>query len=189
MANETPQVPEDAPAAPTKAKLPLLIGLIAVGLAVGGATGAVLLGPMVAKKMGKVSPIVAAADSAHGGDAAAAAGEHGTPAEGGKEGAATEASIHVLDNMVLNPAGSGGARYLLLTVAIEVGTPTAIESFKARDAELRDIVLSTLGTKAVEQLTDMATREQFKTEIIKAVDERFGKKSVKRIYFPQFVVQ
>lgn len=186
MANETPQEPEDAPAAPTKAKLPLLIGMIAVGLAVGGATGAALLGPMVAKKMGKVTPLVAA-DSAHGGDAAA--GEHGTPAEGGKEGAATESAIHVLDNMVLNPAGSGGARYLLLTVAIEVGSPTAIESFKARDAELRDIVLSTLGTKAVEQLTDMATREQFKTEIIKAVDERFGKKSVKRIYFPQFVVQ
>jgi len=187
MANETPQVPEDAPAAPTKTKLPLLIGMIAVGLAVGGGTGAALLGPMVAKKMGKVTPI-AAADSAHGADAAAA-GEHGTPAEGGKEGAAAESAIHVLDNMVLNPAGSGGSRYLLLTVAIEVGSPTAIESFKARDAELRDIVLSALGTKGVEQLTDMTTREQFKTEIAKAVDDRFGKKSVKRIYFPQFVVQ
>ena len=186
MANETPQVPEDAPAAPTKTKLPLLIGMIAVGLAVGGGTGAALLGPMVAKKMGKVMPI-AAADSAHGGDAAA--GELGTPAEGGKEGAAAESAIHVLDNMVLNPAGSGGSRYLLLTVAIELGSPTAIESFKARDAELRDLVLSALGTKAVEQLTDMTTREQFKTEIAKAVDDRFGMKSVKRIYFPQFVVQ
>jgi flagellar basal body-associated protein FliL len=35
----------------------------------------------------------------------------------------------------------------------------------------------------------MTTREQFKTEIIKAIDERIGKNSVKRIYFPQFVVQ
>ncbi|WP_411280696.1 flagellar basal body-associated protein FliL [Gemmatimonas sp.] len=188
MANETPQAPEDAPVAPTKAKLPLLIGMVAVGLAVGGATGAALLGPMVAKKMGKVTPIVAA-DSAHGSDSTAAAGEHGPPAEGGKEGGVAEAAIHVLDNMVLNPAGSGGSRYLLLTVAIEVGSPTAVESFKARDAELRDIVLTTLGTKPVDQLTDMATREQFKAEIMKAVDERFGKKSVKRIYFPQFVVQ
>ncbi|QJR36457.1 flagellar basal body-associated FliL family protein [Gemmatimonas groenlandica] len=189
MANETPQAPEGAPVAPTKAKLPMLIGMVAVGLALGGGTGAAVLGPMVAKKMGKVTPIVAAADSAHGGDAAAAEGEHAAPAEGGKEGGAAEAAIHVLDNMVLNPAGSGGSRYLLLTVAIEVGSPAAIESFKARDAELRDIVLTTLGTKPVEQLTDMATREQFKVEIMKAVDERFGKKSVKRIYFPQFVVQ
>jgi len=187
MAKETQQAPDGASAAPTKAKLPMLIGMVAIGMAVGGGSGAVLLGPMVAKKMGKVTPIVAAADSAHGEDAAE--GEHGAPAEGGKEGEATEAAIHVLDNMVLNPAGSGGSRYLLLTVAIEVGSPAAIESFKARDAELRDIVLTTLGTKPVEQLTDMATREQFKVEITQAVDERFGKKSVKRIYFPQFVVQ
>ncbi len=186
MANETPQAPEGAPAAPTKAKLPMLIGMVAVGLAVGGGTGAALLGPMVAKKMGKVTPIVAAADSAHGGDAE---GDHGAPADSGKDGAVVEAAIHVLDNMVLNPAASGGSRYLLLTVAIEAGSPTAIESFKARDAELRDIVLTTLGTKPVEQLTDIAAREQFKVEIIKAVDERFGKKTVKRIYFPQFVVQ
>ncbi len=189
MENETPQAPEDTPSAPTKAKLPLLIGMVAIGLAVGGGTGAALLGPMAAKRMGKVTPIVAGADSAHSGDAAAAGGEHQASAEGGKEGGATEALIHVLDNMVLNPAGSGGSRYLLLTVAIEVGSPAAIASFKARDAELRDIVLTTLGTKPVEQLTDMATREQFKVEIIKAVDERFGKTSVKRIYFPQFVVQ
>ena len=189
MANETPQAPEGASIAPPKSKLPLLIGMVAIGLAVGGGTGAVLLGPMAAKKMGKVTPIVVAADSARDGDAAAAGGAHKAPAEGGKEGGATEAVIHVLDNMVLNPAGSGGSRYLLLTVAIEVGSPAVIESFKARDAELRDIVLTTLGTKPVDQLTNMATREQFKVEIINAVDERFGKKSVKRIYFPQFVVQ
>jgi flagellar FliL protein len=164
----------------------MLIGMVAVGLAVGGGTGAALLGPMVAKKMGKVTPIVASADGAHGEEAAAAEGGHGKE---GKEGEAAQSAIHVLDNMVLNPAGSGGSRYLLLTVAIEVGSPAALESFKARDAELRDIVLTTLGTKQVEQLTDMATREQFKTEIIKAIDERIGKNSVKRIYFPQFVVQ
>jgi len=188
MAKDTPQTSEDAPAAPAKAKLPMLIGMVAVGLAVGGGTGAALLGPMVAKKMGKVTPIVASADGAHGGEAAAEGG-HDASAEGGKEGEPVQAAIHVLDNMVLNPAGSGGSRYLLLTVAIEVGSPAALESFKVRDAELRDIVLSTLGTKQVEQLTNMAAREQFKIEITKAVDERIGKKAVKHIYFPQFVVQ
>ncbi len=163
----------------------MLIGMVAVGLAIGGGAGAMFLGPMVAQKMGKVMPV--AADSAHA--AGAAEGDHSAEGAAGAEGATAEAAIHVLDNMVLNPAGSGGSRYLLLTVAIEAGSATVVESFKARDAELRDIVLSTLGTKAVDQLTDMAAREGFKTEIITAVDERFGKKSVKRIYFPQFVVQ
>jgi flagellar FliL protein len=179
--------PQDASAAPAKAKLPMLIGMIAVGLALGGGTGAAVVGPMVAKKMGKVYTLKTVADSAgHGEGEAAAGGEHGAE---GKEGAAGAIPVLVLDNLVLNPAGSGGTHFLLLTVAIEVGNAAASASFTARDAELRDIVLTSLGSKTTEQLTDISARDQFKTEIQQAIDEHFGKKSVKRLYFPQFVVQ
>lgn len=165
----------------------MLIGMIAVGLALGGGTGAAVVGPMVAKKMGKVYTFKAVADSAsHGDGEAAAGGEHGAE---GKEGAAEAIPVLVLDNLVLNPAGSGGTHFLLLTVAIEVGNAAASASFTARDAELRDIVLTSLGSKTTEQLTDISARDQFKTEIQQAIDEHFGKKSVKRLYFPQFVVQ
>ena len=186
--SSAPAASPDAPAAPSKAKLPLLIGMVAVGLALGGGTGAAVVGPMVAKKMGKVYTLKAVADSAsHGeGEAAAAEGEHGAE---GKEGAAGAIPVLVLDNLVLNPAGSGGTHFLLLTVAIEVGNAAASASFTARDAELRDIVLTSLGSKTTEQLTDISARDQFKTEIQQAIDEHFGKKSVKRLYFPQFVVQ
>ncbi|HEY0931130.1 MAG TPA: flagellar basal body-associated FliL family protein [Gemmatimonas sp.] len=190
MSSEQPQ----AEAAPSKPKLPILIGMVAVGLAVGGGTGAAVLGPMVAKKMGKATPIVAVAHAesdaeapaAEHGEAPAAEGEHAAPE--GKEGGGA-ASVLLLENLVLNPAGSGGSRFLLLSVAIEAGKPTALEQFKARDAELRDIILTALGTKTVDELTDISKREQFKTELQAAVDGRFGKQSVKRLYFPQFVVQ
>lgn len=178
MANEQPAAPESV--APAKAKLPILIGMVVVGLAIGGGTGAMFLGPMVARKMGKVMPT--AADTAHATSSA-------NDAEPSAEATDSTVNVYVLDNMVLNPAGSGGSRYLLLSVAIEAGSATTLASFKARDAELRDIVLSTLGTKAVDQLVDVSAREGFKAEIVTSVDERFGKKSVTRIYFPQFVVQ
>ncbi|WP_337171999.1 flagellar basal body-associated FliL family protein [Gemmatimonas aurantiaca] len=186
MSSEQPQAAE---AAPSKPKLPLLIGMVAVGLAVGGGTGAAVLGPMAAKKMGKATPVVAADSAAEG----EAGGEHGAPAEGGHGGEGAKgggaAEVLLLENLVLNPAGSGGSRFLLLTVAIEAGKPPALEQFKARDAELRDIVLTALGTKTVDQLTDITQRDQFKSELQAAVDARFGKQSVKRLYFPQFVVQ
>lgn len=193
MAND-PTPAADAPA-PAKPKLPVLIGMVAVGLLVGGASGALFVGPMVAKKMGKTTPIVvAAADGEHGEEAAAdgehadpaAADDHGKPAEGG---AAEAAAVHLLENLVLNPAASGGARYLLLSVAIEVGNAKAGEDFKTRDAELRDIILTALGTKTVEDLTEITHREAFKTELQTAINARFGKKAVKSLYFPQFVVQ
>lgn len=186
MSSEQPQAAE---AAPSKPKLPLLIGMVAVGLAVGGGTGAAVLGPMAAKKMGKATPVVTADSAAEG----EAGGEHGAPAEGGHGGEGAKgggaAEVLLLENLVLNPAGSGGSRFLLLTVAIEAGKPPALEQFKARDAELRDIVLTALGTKTVDQLTDITQRDQFKSELQAAVDARFGKQSVKRLYFPQFVVQ
>lgn len=192
MANE-PTPAADA-AAPAKPKLPVLIGMVAVGLLVGGATGAIFVGPMVAKKMGKVTPVVVAAegDSTHG-EADAEGGDH-APAEGEaapKEGeaAAEAAAVHLLENLVLNPASSGGSRFLLLTVAIEVGNAKAAEDFKSRDAELRDIILTSLGVKTVEELTEIARREQFKAELMTAINAKFGKKAVKSLYFPQFVVQ
>jgi flagellar FliL protein len=74
-------------------------------------------------------------------------------------------------------------------VAIEVGEAKAAESFKTRDAELRDIILTALGTKSTEELTDISRRESFKEEVVVAIKGRFGKKSVKSLYFPQFVVQ
>ena len=97
--------------------------------------------------------------------------------------------MHVLENLVLNPAGSGGSRFLLFNVAIETGSKTAGAEFTARDAELRDIVLTELGTKTVEQLVDMAAREAIKLEVQAAIAKRFGKTAVKRLFFPQFVVQ
>jgi len=171
-----------------KAKLPM-IAMIVVGLAVGGGTGASLLGPMVAKKMGKAIPAHSDSAAAHA-EAGAAEGEHaaaGAEGEKGKTGA--EPSVHLLENLVLNPAGSGGSRFLLLSVAIETSTPTVTTDMTTRDAELRDIILTALGTKTVDQLTEMSTREGIKVEVQNAIVARFGKGSVKRLYFPQFVVQ
>ena len=178
MSNETAEV-QNAEAAPSgsKAKLPL-IAMIAVGLAIGGGTGAAFIGPMVAKKMGKS----AEAHATEGADSTA-----GHEAEATEPG--TVAPVHLMENLVLNPAGSGGSRFLLLSVAIEAGSSEIEAGMTARDAELRDIILTSLGTKTVDQLTDIANREGIKNEVTAAIVTRFGKTSVKRLYFPQFVVQ
>jgi len=171
---------EAAPGGGLKAKLPLL-ALVAIGLAVGGGTGAKFVGPMVAKKMGRAS-------AAHG-DSATAAPDSAVADSAGAEGAGAAPSVQLLENLVLNPAGSGGSRFLLLSVAIETNTAGGATDMQARDAELRDIILTALGGKTVEQLTDISTRDGIKGELQTAIGLRFGKSAVKRVYFPQFVVQ
>jgi flagellar FliL protein len=186
MANEeAPPVSEDA-AVGSKSKLPL-IAVIVAGIAVGAGSGVMIVGPIFSRKFAAAA-IVASADSAGAGseEKAAGGGEH----EGGKPGAAAAAPpVLLLENMVLNPAGSGGARYLLMSVAIECKDQKGVETLTLRDPELRDVILSMLGRKSIEELSDVGQREAIKTEVSTAISERFGKNIVKQLYFPQFVLQ
>jgi flagellar protein FliL len=185
-----------------KSHLPLIVALLA-GLVVGGGAGAFVVGPALASGIAPAgAPVprkVAHAEeeaaeeegSDHGADEESAdeeeeeesGGEHGGGGKGG------ETATHIIDNLVLNPAESGGTRFLLLTVTFEVKNAALLEKMKARDAELRDAVLVTLGTKTVEQLADMTQRDALKNELKAAAAKLFKKGAVRRIYFPQFVIQ
>ncbi|MEP7384145.1 MAG: flagellar basal body-associated FliL family protein [Gemmatimonadota bacterium] len=190
--SEHPAPPAVGEEAPAKAgpKGVVLIGALVGSLLLGGAAGAFAVGPMLAKKAGYV--VVPSADEGHG---AGAEAEHVAPAEGGHgeggEGTATS-NLHLIDNLVLNPAGSGGSRFLMLATAIEFNDPAQIEQMKARDSEVRDIVLRVMGSKTVEELSDMGHREAIKAELADSLGTLFKKskkKPINRIYFPQFVIQ
>lgn len=191
MSDETPP-PEGEPAKPIK-KAPkgaVLIGVLVGGLAVGVGGGLFAIGPMVARSSGYVVTV----DSTHAeGEEGAEGGEHGAAA-GGKEGEAAGASnLHLIDNLVLNPAGSGGTRFLMVAAAIEFKEAALVEAFKARDAEVRDIVLRVMGAKTVDQLSDMAMRDSLRKELGDSlsglVPKAQRKQAIRRVYFPQFVIQ
>lgn len=199
--------PADAPAAPKSARTVPLALLLAVvlGLAVGGGAGTFAVGPLLAAGIAPAVQANARAASAHkpkAGHADAAEGdstaddeagaddEDAPAAEGGhegKEGAGT--SVYTLDNLVLNPAESGGTRFLLLSISFQVKDAATLEAMKARDAELRDAVLVTVGNRTVEQLAQVGVRDSLKTELQAAAKKLFHKSVVKRVYFPQFVIQ
>ena len=185
MAEEIVSTPENAaPAASgAKPKLVMVLAIAIAGIASGGAAGALFAGPMIAKKL--VPPPSAHADSLKA--AEGKGGEHGKGGESSKE-AEGGASL-LLDNMVLNPAGSGGGRYLLASVSIRYANAGLKEKFTAREAEIRDAILHVLGTKTIEQLTEIPAREALKTEIKDAVDSIMGPKTVLGVFFPQFVIQ
>jgi flagellar FliL protein len=90
---------------------------------------------------------------------------------------------------VLNPAESGGTRFLLLTIAFELTNQATHDAMKARDAELRDQILATIGNKTVDQLSNVAARDSLKGELRDVASKLFKKKAVRRVYFPQFVIQ
>ena len=95
-----------------------------------------------------------------------------------------------MPNLVLNPAGSNGTRFLMCEVAIELSDEKPADVLTARDAEVCDAILRVLGVKSVEELSDVAHRDGMKDEVRQALDKLFKRKgAVRRLYFPQFVIQ
>jgi flagellar protein FliL len=167
-------------AAPKKPGMMLLIGCLVAGLVVGGAGGAFALGPVLAKKL-----------SAPKGTTEAASDEKAEEEHGGEKGEKKAANtVHMMENLVLNPAGSNGTRFLMAAVAAEVKDEKVNEEMTGRDAELRDAVLRILGDHSVDQLADMAIRETLKKTLTDSLNARLASKTaIKRVYFPQFVIQ
>lgn len=175
MAEET--APPTEAATPAKkggilGMLPL-VGGITAGLALGAVLGLVALGPRLS-----ASP------------APAAAAAEGHEAKKDAEGKKTEAvSIYQMDNLVLNPAASGGTRFLLLSVALEAKDAGTLELLKSRDAEIRDAILRMFGSKTVEQVSEASARDQLRAELLATIDKMFAPGTVRKLYFPQFVIQ
>jgi len=180
MAEEKP--PETEQAAPPAAKsgvaklLPLIGGIVG-GLALGGVLGFTLLGPKLSHKSAAAP---ATADSA-----AAAKKESGPEAKKGD----APPPIYQIDNLVMNPAGSGGSHFLLMSVALQLKDASSLETMKGRDAELRDAILRLFSRKTSDQVSDISARDQLSAELMGVLDKMFGAGTVAKIYFPQFVIQ
>lgn len=166
------QEPEstEQPTETAKPKRGLLIGAIAAGAIIGGGAGVLALGPALSAAPappGKVDTAAAAPVASK---------------------APTTAPV-VLSNLVVNPAGSRGTRFLLASVGFEFAAPIAPEQFNLRETEIRDRILGVLATKTVDELVDVSRRDALRTEVAASVDSLIGAGRVRRVFFPQFVIQ
>jgi flagellar FliL protein len=160
---EEPAVEE----APKKKRLPLILAVVGA-VVVGSAGGIFIAGPMIA---GKAGPKKA-------GGAKEAKAEDTTPKP-----------VYQIDNLVLNPAGTEGTRFLMATVAVSVPDEAAMALLKERDLELRDAILRVLGTKSVAELADVTRRDSLKVELFAVLSKQLPPKTVRQVYLPQFVIQ
>ncbi len=148
-----------------------IIAVVLVGLIVGGGVGVMALGPVVGPKLAE-----AALNPSSGGGGHGAGGEEGPP-------------IHLIDNLVVNPARSGGTRFLLTTIAVEVVDPAMTDWVAEHDVQLRDALNIVLGAKTTEELADITLRPALILELHAVIVRIIGPDIVRHVYIPQFVIQ
>ena len=165
MSKDTSETVETA----KKGKLPLVVAVV-VALLAGGGGGAFLGGKLLA------------ADAAP-----AKVGEGAHEAEAEPSGPLPPA--YTIDNLVLNPAGTEGTRFLMLTLSLSPRDEAATEVLKERDPELRDAVLRLLETKTIPELSDVTRRDSLKAQIQATLSKELPKGTLRKVYLPQFVIQ
>ncbi len=182
MAEESKEKAESKAAAKPEAKKLALTGpltlLIPAGAAVVAAGLGIVLGLLVLgpKAVAMRSGAPAAKESE---------GQHGK--KGGKEGEKT--AVFRLDNLIVNPAGSGGTRFLLASVAIEVPDERLQARLRDRDFQVRDAVISVLERETIDEVSSPGARDSIKARIGRVVRPMVGRNVPMQVYLPQFVLQ
>jgi len=131
-------------------------------------------------------------------------------AEEQADGAVAESDhrqIYLLEDIIVNPAGTRGSRYLSVSIGVEMnaadgggegeksgghGGGEAAEAPSPLDAkrpQLRDALIGILSSKTIIQLTTPEDKEAIRTEILNTFKTILDPQPVYQIYFVDFVLQ
>jgi len=173
----TPPTDDSTPPVPApsgggfKAWLPLIITTVFMPVLAFGMTQFVIV-PQIQKGLGITAP--------------ASSPAVGKP----KKDTSKEKTVSVsMNKLLVNVAGTMGARYLLVSLSI-VGTGA---DFKAKidehDAQLRDTASGVLGAKSLADLEKPGERNLIRNELISGFNNILGDSAVQEIYLPEFAIQ
>jgi len=183
MAEKTDSAPakekeEAAPAAAPassggfKAWLPLIIVVVLMPALAYAMTTFVLL-PRLQKGLGITpAPVV---------------GKEAAPAKKDDPNAKRESIV--MNKLLVNVAGTMGARYLLVSLSVSSSDAAFKDKMTAHDAELRDMAQGTLATKTLADLEKPGARNMIRTELINGFNTILGGPVVEEIYLTEFAIQ
>lgn len=106
-----------------------------------------------------------------------------------KSSGESESLIYAIRDIVVNPAGTGGSRFLSVSFGFELASSEFEAEFAAREAVVRDALITILSSKTVAQLTDAKQKEITRYQIKKRVSKLMGSDELLGVYFTDFVLQ
>lgn len=159
---------EATPTPPASGPMPLIAALVT--LVLGAAAGWFVIAPKLAGGGSVATEESGLVDDGHG---------NMVPAKG---------HFYDLNNVIVNPAGSQGSRFIVVTVSFEVPTEDVQLSLANAETKLRDGVSGVLERKSVDQLLAPGARDAIRAEFAE-VAKPFLKGAKVTVYIPQFLIQ
>jgi flagellar FliL protein len=97
--------------------------------------------------------------------------------------------VYTVKDIVVNPAGTGGSRFLSVSFAFELDSELLASEFESREPLVRDALITILTSKTVAQLTDPRQKEIIRYQIKRRVEKLLGTEDLAAVYYTDFVLQ
>ncbi len=97
--------------------------------------------------------------------------------------------VYVVKDLIVNPAGTNGLRFLLTTIGLEVTSEETVKELEKRDVQIHDAIIGILTSMTLPQLDDTSSRDSLKVEIRNRINKDLNTGSVLNVYFSKFIIQ
>ena len=113
------------------------------------------------------------------------------PAAGGEQAhAETDVpQIVVIKDVIINPAGTNGSHLLVTSIGLEVPTAESKAELEQKEVQTRDILVTVLTGKRMDELTTPEQKEALRKEIQQKIDEILKTAKLRKVYFSKFIIQ
>ena len=97
--------------------------------------------------------------------------------------------VYAIKDIVVNPSGTGGSRFLSVSFGFELASAEAAREFEEREMIVRDALITILSSKTVSQLTDFKQKEIIRYQIKKRLEKLLETDELNGVYYTDFVLQ
>jgi|SRR6056297_425963 len=102
---------------------------------------------------------------------------------------APEQGSYMLDELIVNPSGSNGQRFLVVEISLELHDASHIELIEKEKQRIKHNMLEVLSSRTVSQLSQLSEREKLRSELAAVTNQAIGKRSVRNLYYTKYVMQ
>lgn len=107
----------------------------------------------------------------------------------GSEGEVASESVFMIRDIIVNPAGTGGTRFLSASIGFETNKPGMAAFMISREPIIRDALVTILSSQSISELSDFKQREKLRKLIRLRVQRILKTEDLGAVYFTEFVLQ
>ena len=98
-------------------------------------------------------------------------------------------AFHEIEEITVNPSGTNGTGFLVVSVGIQVDDESSVRRIKQKKVIIRDAIISLLSRRTVDELSGIDAKNEVKREIGIIINNIIEKQAVKDLFFTKYVMQ